>query len=569
MNYDPKIIDDYIKSIYYYNFQDFCDRLLLTLYPNDYTPVRAGGRNGDMKNDGYCTISRIFFQAHATRGESSKQTKNKIESDLKGCLEKWEDVTKFIYITNDTLIGEIEHFVDGLRKRFPSLIIETWGNKKLSSEIRKLKIKDIEYVIDRKIIPEVTILESEILSAKYLITNEFNFIKEISQNDLSNFPFENPLLFENNTLKFLRSLINGQSYRHTDVEKVLNIKEQEYVDNHKDAIVLPFEKGEYRFFYHERIPTKDEIRTVLKSDNISQFLLNNNIPENRISKINTCYEGECAGGGNFQEVFYLRPFYAQFLIVKNISNAPIKLETINSFDNDVVLYSAQSKSEINHTTKLPNFIIEPNQNVIIPIGLFLSEFKEIQELEKDIVTSTYVPEQVQELHIGKMDKGHKIEYIGPSISPKEINAIYKERKISLKTHDFSFDSLYWINRYWQCGSCPHLFYVTNEKFKYQGEIFNVLPNHLQKEIFTIPDGVYEVIIAELEQETTLINKVLKNGNVFDSDILLIENQSYTFSVSPMDIIELEGKYTLKSNIKQVLPVLEKKELVEKFKKNYA
>ena len=78
MTYDLKIVDDYIKAIEYYNFQDFCDRLLLTLYPDDYTPVRAGGRNGDMKNDGYCYVSRKFFQAHATRGESAKKTKAKI-----------------------------------------------------------------------------------------------------------------------------------------------------------------------------------------------------------------------------------------------------------------------------------------------------------------------------------------------------------------------------------------------------------------------------------------------------------------------------------------------------------
>lgn len=114
MNYDPKIIDDYIKSIEYNYFQDFCDRLLITLYPKEYTPVRAGGRNGDMKNDGYCYASRIFFQAHATRGESANQTKDKIETDLIGCLQKWNDVRKIVYITNDTLIGEIENFVDTL-----------------------------------------------------------------------------------------------------------------------------------------------------------------------------------------------------------------------------------------------------------------------------------------------------------------------------------------------------------------------------------------------------------------------------------------------------------------------
>ena len=84
------------------------------------------------------------------------------------------------------------------------------------------------------------------------ITNEFGFIKEISQNDLSNFPFENPLLFENETFKFLRSLITSQNYRHNDIESLLKIKEHEYIDEYPDSINLPFDEGEYRFLYHER-----------------------------------------------------------------------------------------------------------------------------------------------------------------------------------------------------------------------------------------------------------------------------------------------------------------------------
>src|SRR5690348_15831926 len=100
---DVRIIEDYIKAIEPSNFQAFCDRLLLCLYP-DFTPVRAAGKRGDMKNDGYCYINRIFFQAHATRGENISKTKSKIKNDLEGCLSQW-NVEKFVYITNDIQIG--------------------------------------------------------------------------------------------------------------------------------------------------------------------------------------------------------------------------------------------------------------------------------------------------------------------------------------------------------------------------------------------------------------------------------------------------------------------------------
>lgn len=148
---DLRIIEDYVKAIEASHFQDFCDRLLHTLYPEEYIDVRAGGRNGDMKNDGYCYLSRIFFQAHATRGESARKTKDKISNDLNGCITQWSNVKTFTYITNDTLIGEIENFIDELRAENPDITIITWTPKKIISKIKDLKIEDIEYIIERSL----------------------------------------------------------------------------------------------------------------------------------------------------------------------------------------------------------------------------------------------------------------------------------------------------------------------------------------------------------------------------------------------------------------------------------
>jgi len=129
-------------------FQDFCDRLFLKLYPDDYTPVRAGGPKGDMKNDGYCPKTRIFFAAFGTRGAKIANIKSKIESDLVGCLEKQSDVKKWVFVTNDTLVGEIETFIDELRVTHNPLVIEIFGHKKITEKILKLSDKDIEYIID-------------------------------------------------------------------------------------------------------------------------------------------------------------------------------------------------------------------------------------------------------------------------------------------------------------------------------------------------------------------------------------------------------------------------------------
>jgi len=130
-----RIVENHIATLEGNAFQDFCDRLCIKLYPGDYTPVRAGGRKGDMKNDGYCPKARIFFAAHATRGEEIAKTKEKIKSDLEGCLENHPDVATWIYLTNDTLLGEVETHVDDLRTDHPEVTIETWGHKQITEKL--------------------------------------------------------------------------------------------------------------------------------------------------------------------------------------------------------------------------------------------------------------------------------------------------------------------------------------------------------------------------------------------------------------------------------------------------
>lgn len=130
-------------------FQDCMDRLGLVLYPGDYQPVRAAGPKGDTKNDGYCPKARVFFAAHATRGERIDKTKAKISGDLAGCLQQHRDVRVWRFLTNDTLPGEVEQFIDNeLRPRYQSVTIEVWGLKTLADQISKLSRQQVDKIID-------------------------------------------------------------------------------------------------------------------------------------------------------------------------------------------------------------------------------------------------------------------------------------------------------------------------------------------------------------------------------------------------------------------------------------
>ncbi|MFG2794294.1 hypothetical protein [Streptomyces sp. NPDC048419] len=130
-------------------FQDCMDRLGQALHPGDYQPVRAAGPKGDTKNDGYCPKARVFFAAHATRGERMDKTKSKIRSDLDGCLREHRDVKVWRFLTNDTLPGEVDQFIDNeLRPAHRDITIEVWSLKILAEEICKFPQRGIERIID-------------------------------------------------------------------------------------------------------------------------------------------------------------------------------------------------------------------------------------------------------------------------------------------------------------------------------------------------------------------------------------------------------------------------------------
>jgi len=157
-NSQRKIIEDKIRGLEGNSFQEFCDRLCLSLYPDDYTPVRPGGIEGDTKNDGYSPKAPIFFQAQATRGENLGKTKSKIESDLEGCISNYNVVQCWVYLTNDTLAGAIHKSTDILRQKHPNLKIELWDHKVIADKISNLPQDTINYILDINLLGDNKIL---------------------------------------------------------------------------------------------------------------------------------------------------------------------------------------------------------------------------------------------------------------------------------------------------------------------------------------------------------------------------------------------------------------------------
>lgn len=238
-NSQRKIIEDKIKGLEGNSFQDFCDRLCLSLYPNDYTPVRSGGVEGDTKNDGYCPKARIFFQAHATRGEQLSKTQSKIEKDFEGCIAQYNDVLCWVYLTNDTLLGSIHKFVDKLRQKYPQVKIELWDHKIIADKISGLSKEAVNSILDINLFDDGQLQEIKRLLGNNKSEGNKDIASSVKQDQVKDIKIGysggklQPQRGKSDDYKRVISLYKGQPTK----EDVVEIKKIVYSSDDSEAIL--------------------------------------------------------------------------------------------------------------------------------------------------------------------------------------------------------------------------------------------------------------------------------------------------------------------------------------------
>lgn len=438
------------------------------------------------------------------------------------------------------------------------------GTKFSPSELKKHKKKWFENV-NKNSIPQK---EDNLIHSRFVITKNFSLIKEIANKDLSNFPIKDILLVENESLDFIKFISRNESYRNEEIQNILKISKNEYIEKFSSAKENVIDDKEYTFFYHKRIPTIEEIKKHCKTDKLTNYLIKAGIKPEKIAKIHTCYEGECGGDGNFQELYLLRPLYFKSLVITNISSDYIKFKELVAKSYKGILYK-ESEFKESETINFPEVLIKPNQSVLIPVGSFLSDFEILDTTEYFSNHGNVSSGQYQTLNHGEIQLKKDIEFIGQNFLPEKIEIENSKQLFYQEIHKFDFKNIYWIDRHWGYGSCPHLFFkFKNGKVRYQGEILNVLPNIIQIEKIEVLNKISTIIIAELEQETTEIEYIKINNIKVSNSIKLTEGQIFEFHVEQFDKIEIKGSYYTNSDTFQLMLKLEKEHLIRTFKKKY-
>jgi len=392
------------------------------------------------------------------------------------------------------------------------------------------------------------------LNIRHLVLQNYDIAFEIFNDDYSNLPFK-PLVIKNDIFYFVKKILdlNKKNYK----VKVASFKEFE---NEEDIIsyypqIIKHSNSDLDFAYYwgSRTPLQSELECIRDEfDSILEFMLNNNIkPEYYAKSVITKNENGCGSYDNsYQEDIIFKDIWFSFLSIENISNKKIVLDRIvgNHQSNQ------KSLKDFFDTTDLesiyydcPKNALLPGEIVIIPTSLILCPFK-YSSFDNVLISSTHSSSYswIQEFHhISRTNIPDEEYYIlGESFKSDQIDYYVEDKKHQSSIHPFDLTNMYTFSRYWQCGSCPHIFFIRdNNDMEYFRNIFNQKLAEFSTEFIIIPENINKLIISELEDEITYIKSITKNGNIVRHNLFLRKGESAELNVQPKDNIKIIGFYS--------------------------
>ncbi len=410
--------------------------------------------------------------------------------------------------------------------------------------------------------------EPDSFLCQYFICENYENLLEIYDGDLSKFPVENPLLVKNEIFEFLSQVIEAhpESYRHANSWGESYKSKEDYLSRHPDAIVTKEHEGDYPYFEVVRTPTKEELYQLAPKDGVLRLMLDHNMPIESISAIVGCYEDACAGI-ELQEEYIFRKLWCAFAAITNISNQPLAIESIEAYK--VLEEGFISFSDVNDEVQpidLPKMPISPGSTVIIPIAVLLPPLYSLEREEWSSTSSGGWEEQVQVVTHGSVTIKNVKDTLtfGGAIFPLAVKYNNSGNIYSQEFHIFDLTNMYCISRHWQCGSCPHLFFIQSE-VRYERELLAHCETTVGQDEFIVPKGVNSLIIAEIEDEVTEIESIHIDGDLYLENLILDKSEYIEIPVSEFAEVVIVGRYVPNSSANKKFPQgIKRNDLVGQF-----
>ncbi|MFH0261374.1 hypothetical protein ACGRH2_13285 [Vibrio barjaei] len=423
------------------------------------------------------------------------------------------------------------------------------NERRMSHETAKiLEIKDDDIVVN------------------YYVCESYERLVEINNGDLSNFPIDNAMLLRNSVMSSLNEIISyhSNSYRFANYRGDCYQSVEDYLEVHKDAFEPDRGDGNFSYFQVSRTPNKDELKRIANKDGLLKLMLEHDI-DYPISIVGG-YEDACCGV-NLQEEYIFRQLWVSFLAITNNTDKTLQLNSIKGVVNKTKsFYPLNVAPRINESIDVPNVMLSPGKSILVPLAVLIPPLYSFQRKEISQSKGGGYGERVQivkneTIYLKNIDD---CLVYGDKFDVTNVTFRKGEQIVSSNVREFDLTNMFTYDLHWQCGSCPHLFFL-DDNLKYVRELIAECQNRVGVDQFTIPEGVTAFVIAEIEAEVTHISTLEINHDIVTKDLVLRNGDQVTFRVKSGDLVKLTGQYIPNADTNdRVLQGIERNKLVGGF-----
>lgn len=142
-------------------FEDFFVEVARLRWGDDFEPIRAYGKHGDLKCDGRRPSTGTLYQCYGPRAAKPSAVHEKIKTDFYGALAIWGDKLKgWSIVVNDRqgLDALATKEVDGLRTQHPNIAIKTLLPLEIVKMALELPVNDLAQLFGLSITERDSIL---------------------------------------------------------------------------------------------------------------------------------------------------------------------------------------------------------------------------------------------------------------------------------------------------------------------------------------------------------------------------------------------------------------------------
>lgn len=388
------------------------------------------------------------------------------------------------------------------------------------------------------------------LHTRYLVCKSYDLIREIASGDPEKVPLVQPHLVKSPPGEFLQSVVRTHPADHRNDQEWGDhfATVAEYLKAHPNVAAQErLNVNQFPYFEALRLPTKEELlKRVAPVDGITRMLLEADVPAADIAYA-LAYSEHC-GEDRFQEVYRLRPLWAVYLAVTNMGESPVTL--------DALIHNVDVPSDLGYRQfgvrqtqgmaahSLPRAALAAGGSAVIPVAALLGplcpdRFEALWTESTDVATG-----QRQSLSHGDLSAaGSTTSVIGPAMWPLAIRLTHDAKQIDHQVYELDLENVYTLSRYWECGSCPHLFLETSAwELLYFSELFARVPGKLQEHVVTVPNGVTALVLVELEDEITVVERIDINGRREHEHVILTKGDTLRIKVGAGDCCIFLGYY---------------------------